>query len=102
MVKAEQLPLFELPPVEAIDALPDIKTATPVEKPIRKRGKQLALEVRFYNVRTAAAVYSVQAASPSAAKYAAFRQARSIGQYLYKEGFLAFVSGGCSVREDRR
>ncbi|WP_439398468.1 hypothetical protein ACRQ5Q_14450 [Bradyrhizobium sp. PMVTL-01] len=102
MSAAEQIPLFDLPPVEAQEAQA-VETAPPQRSaPARKRLKQLALDVRFYNVRTAAAVYSVQAATPSAAKYAAFRQARTMGQYLYQGGFLAFVSGGCSVKEDRR
>lgn len=107
MSDSKQLPLFDLPPlteavvIDTFQSGPQLKVKAET-RPTGKRSKQLALEVRFYNVRTAAGVYSVQAATPSAAKYAAFRQARMMGQYLYQGGFLAFVSGGCSVKEDRK
>jgi hypothetical protein len=101
VIDAKQTPLFELPELPVVHE----DDETPAVKPRKartKRAKQLALEVKFYTVHTPVNWFQVQAATPSAAKYVAFKIVRSIGQYNYPGGFLAFVAGGCKVMEARQ
>ena len=101
-MKPEQIPMFDLPPVEPTPGEPK-PTAEKLPKVRAKKARQPSLAVRQYRVTSVTTgELRVQAGSPSAAKYMAFRIARDMGQYLYKGGFLAFVGGGVSVREDRR
>ena len=97
----EQIALFDLPelPDEAGE-----KKSPAIKNPRRvgKRAKQLSLGIRLYTVSTFAGDCTVQARSPSAAKYLAFKLAREAGLYCYEGGFLAFVGGGIQVREMRR
>ena len=63
--------------------------------------KQQTLDIRRYIVRC----YGfddchVQAATPAAAKYSAFKQAREAG--YFSRGFHAFLTNGVTAREDRR
>lgn len=101
MNKPEQLAMFDLPPVSP--APDEVKPAPPKQpRPRARRARQRVLAVRQYVVRSGAGECTVQAGSPSAAKYMAFRMAQQMGQFLYRGGFLAFVDGGVSVRELRR
>lgn len=100
-MKPEQLAMFDLPPIPPATDGP--KPAAP--KPPRSRAKkarQKSLAVRQYVVKSGAGDCTVQAGSPSAAKYMAFQMARQMGQFLYRGGFLAFVDSGVSVKELRR
>ncbi|UGY15254.1 hypothetical protein HAP48_0043135 [Bradyrhizobium septentrionale] len=100
-MKPEQLKMFDLPDVE--DRVIDVPAEKqPAPKRAGQRNRQPSLAVRQYEVKSGGDCFRVQAASPSAAKYIAFRFARSMGQYLYEGGFMAFVSGGLQVREERR
>ncbi|WP_024516943.1 hypothetical protein [Bradyrhizobium sp. Tv2a-2] len=101
MVDAKQMELMQLPEVSApVSETPD--TPSPRPKAPRKRSKQLSLQVRLYTVESASTSCVVQAATPSAAKYAAFKRARDMGMYRYQGGFIAFVAGGCKVAEVRQ
>lgn len=103
MDKPEQLPMLDLPSVEPVaPACGGAPKAPAAPKPRAKRARQMSLDVRLYKVRSASSDWEVQAASRSAAKYAAFKLARASGQYLYDGGFLAFVAGSVSVKELRR
>jgi hypothetical protein len=99
MAKPEQLAMFDLPEVLP-PARPEPKP--PAErKPRPKRPRRMPLAVKLYTVRTSTAEYQVQAATHSEAKYAAFRLVQQTGQYCYSGGFIAFASGGVSVKELR-
>jgi hypothetical protein len=99
----DQLAMFDLPELPAAAPQEEAPKAPAQKQPSpHKPAKQLFLDIRLYRVRTGGGDYEVQAASPSAAKYAAFRVARQTGQYCYPGGFLAFVSGGVKVAEVRR
>jgi hypothetical protein len=67
-----------------------------------KRAKQLSLDIKYYRVECASTSVTVQAPTPSAAKYRAFKMAKEAGLYCYDGGFLAFVGGGVKVAELRQ
>jgi hypothetical protein len=103
MKEPEQIAMFDLP--AAHEKAGEQQSARRiVQKPARsngKRAKQLSLSVRLYVVRTGAGDCTVQARSPSAAKYLAFKRAKEAGLYCYEGGFIAFVGGGIKVSELR-
>lgn len=98
---AEQLKMFDLPEIERVIDVPAEKPAAPTRR-ATTRSRQLTLAVRQFEIRAGNDCFRVQAASASAAKYLAFQTARAMGQYLYEGGFIAFVSGGIKVKQERR
>ena len=101
MGKPEQHLLFDLQDAPEAGEKPLEKR--PIKKPRRAgpRAKQLSLSVKLYTISSAAGDCTVQAKSPSAAKYLAFKLAKESGLYCYTGGFLAFVGGGVRVAEVR-
>jgi hypothetical protein len=103
MKRLEQIAMFDLPPAQE-KAREKRTERRNIRAPARrngKRAKQLPLNVRFYVVRSGVGECTVQAPSPSAAKYLAFKVAKEAGLYCYKGGFIAFVGGGLKVAELR-